>query len=210
MITMQTSGKEKLKHTGRVLIFTAPSGSGKTTIVRHLLNKYEELAFSVSATTRKQRDYEKEGRDYYFMNNETFLEKVENEEFIEWEEVYENQYYGTLKSEVERLWKLRKVVVFDIEVNGATHLKNKFGDNALAIFVKVPTLEKLYERLKARKTEDEESFKRRVKRIKRELTYETNFDMVLYNDELNDTLENAEKIVEVFLLKHENNTSWLR
>ncbi|HMQ08017.1 MAG TPA: guanylate kinase [Saprospiraceae bacterium] len=195
---MSQSSKKQNK-IGKVLIITAPSGSGKTTIVRHLINHFDQLAFSISATTRSKRKNEIHGRDYYFIDRETFLTKVENGEFIEWEEVYDNQYYGTLKSEVEKLWHDGKIVVFDIEVKGATFLKNLYSDNSLAIFVKVPTMEKLYERLKNRKTEDKESIKRRMQRIKREMAYETLFDIVLYNDHLPQTLQNAEKIVEDFI-----------
>ncbi len=194
-----SQNSKKQDKIGKVLIVTAPSGSGKTTIVRHLINHFDQLAFSVSATTRSKRKNEIHGRDYYFIDRETFLKKVENGEFIEWEEVYENQFYGTLKSEVEKLWNEGKIVVFDIEVKGATYLKDLYGVHSLAIFVKVPTMEKLFDRLRNRKTEDEESIKQRMERIKREMAYETRFDIVLYNDHLPQTLQNAEKIVENFI-----------
>lgn len=191
--------KKNKKISGKVLIFTAPSGSGKTTVVRHLLNKFGFLGFSVSATTRKKRPHETEGKDYYFISLEKFRNKISEKAFLEWEEVYTEQYYGTLKSEVDRVWAEGKHIVFDIEVNGATNLKNHYGDDALAVFIKVPTFKQLVNRLKARKTESEASLKKRIKRIKKELTYEKSFDMVLINDELDKTLEEAEQIVKNFL-----------
>jgi guanylate kinase len=192
------SNSDKLKE-GKIIIFTAPSGSGKTTVVRHVLNKFDFLDFSVSATTRKKRPHEKDGVDYYFMSEEEFKLKRRKRKFAEWQEVYNNQYYGTLKSEIERIWEADKHIVFDIEVKGATNIKKKYGDKALAVFIKVPSLEILIQRLKDRKTESESSLKKRIKRVKRELTYERAFDTVLVNDKLEDTLKEAEKIVEDFI-----------
>ncbi len=191
--------RRKNKKEGKVLIFTAPSGSGKTTIVRHLLDKFDFLGFSVSATTRDRRPHETEGKDYYFITREEFSRRIKDNEFIEWEEVYQDQYYGTLKSEVSRVWEQEKHIVFDIEVKGATNIKNLYGDQALAIFIKVPTLQELVRRLKARKTESEASLKRRIKRIKKELTFEKSFDTVLINDDLEKTLLEAEQMVLNFL-----------
>ena len=191
--------RRKKKKEGKVLIFTAPSGSGKTTIVRHLLNKLDILGFSVSATTREKRPHEVDGKDYYFISRDDFSKKIKEKAFIEWEEVYQDQYYGTLKSEVNRVWNEEKHIVFDIEVKGATNIKELYGDQALAVFIKVPTLQELVRRLKARKTETEASLKKRIKRIKKELTFEQSFDVVLINDDLENTLAKAEQIVLEFL-----------
>lgn len=189
--------KEK-KNEGKMFIFTAPSGAGKTTIVRHLLEKYDFLDFSVSATTREKRAHEVHGKDYYFLTKEEFADKVRNNEFVEWEEVYEDRY-GTLKSEVERVWSLGKHVVFDIEVKGATNIKELYGDRCKAIFVKPPSLNILVERLKNRKTESESSLRKRIARVKREMTYQNSFDEVLVNDLLPVTLKEAEFYVETFI-----------
>ena len=181
---------------GRMFVFTAPSGAGKTTIVRHLLKKYDFLAFSVSATTREKREHETDGKDYYFLTPQDFREKVEKGEFIEWEEVYDDQFYGTLKSEVDRLWKLGKHIVFDIDVRGATSIKTIYGEDCLATFVKPPSLETLIQRLRDRNTENEASFNKRIARVKREMTYKDSFDQVLVNDVLSDTFREAEQIIE--------------
>ena len=186
---------------GKIIIFTAPSGSGKTTVVRHVLNKFDCLDFSVSATTRAKRPHETDGVDYYFMSVDQFKQKRRKRKFAEWQEVYDNQYYGTLKSEIERIWDSGKHIVFDIEVKGATNIKKKYGEKALAVFIKVPSLELLIKRLKERKTESEANLKKRIRRIKRELTYEKSFDRILINDKLEDTLKEAEKIVEDFIFE---------
>lgn len=184
---------------GKMLIFTAPSGAGKTTIVRHLLAKYDELDFSVSATTRPMRPHEVEGKDYYFLTAEQFRAKIANQEFVEWEEVYDNQYYGTLRSEVTRLWDEGKHILFDIEVKGATNIKEMYGDKCLAIFVKPPSLDVLVERLKNRKTESDESLRKRITRVKQEMTFENSFDRILVNDLLEVALKEAEFTVEQFV-----------
>jgi len=150
-------------------------------------------------TTRKKREGEEDGKDYYFLSTEEFKEKIHAQEFVEWEEVYDGQYYGTLKSEIERLWNLEKTIVFDIEVNGATSIKDKYGDKAHVVFVKPPSLEVLISRLKNRKTESEASLKKRIKRVKRELSFENSFDYVLVNDVLDTTLKEAEIITESFI-----------
>jgi guanylate kinase len=191
---MKTAPKE-----GKMFIFTAPSGAGKTTIVRHLLKTYDFLDFSVSATTRSMRDYEIDGKDYYFLTPEEFRLRVDNDEFIEWEEVYEDQYYGTLKSEVERVWESGKHIVFDIEVKGATNIKNQYGNKCQAIFIKPPSLEILVERLTNRKTESDASLKKRIARVKREMTYQDTFDAILVNDLLQVALKEAEFMVETFV-----------
>lgn len=179
----------------KLIVFTAPSGSGKTTVVHHLLNVFDDLAFSVSGTTRMRRTHEKHGKDYYFLSNETFKMWVAEEAFVEWEEVYPDQLYGTLKFEIERLWALGKHVIFDIDVKGAVSIKEIYPDDTLVVFVKVPTLEMLIERLKSRGTESEESLQKRIVRIKEELKYESKFDVVLLNDIREDALLRAEGIV---------------
>ncbi len=187
---------------GKMLIFTAPSGAGKTTIVRHLLAKYDDLDFSVSATTREKRPHEKHGKDYYFLSIDEFRAKIKNNEFVEWEEVYNNQYYGTLKSEVTRLWESGKHIVFDIEVKGATNIKEMYEDDCLAVFVRPPSLDVLINRLKKRKTETVASLKKRIQRVKQEMTYQNNFDRIVVNDLLQVTLKEAEFIVENFIYGH--------
>lgn len=189
---------KNVKKEGKMLIFTAPSGAGKTTIVRHLLKVYDFLDFSVSATTRQKRDHEVDGKDYYFLSTEEFNKRIKNDEFIEWEEVYEDKY-GTLKSEVERVWNLGKHIVFDIEVKGATNIKEMYGDKCMAIFIKPPSVEILIERLKNRNTESESSLKKRIARVKREMAYQNTFDEVLVNDLLDVTLKEAEFFVETFI-----------
>ena len=183
----------------KLIIVTAPSGAGKTTIVRHLLKTFDELAFSVSATNRDQRPHEEHGRDYYFISTREFKNKIRDGAFVEWEEVYGNQYYGTLKSEVERLWAAGKHIVFDIDVKGATNIKKVFPDQSLAIFIKPPSPEVLFERLRNRKTESEKSLQKRIARATHELTYENNFDIILVNDILEEALAQAEDIVTNFI-----------
>ncbi|MBT8188860.1 MAG: guanylate kinase [Saprospiraceae bacterium] len=185
-----------------MIAFTAPSGAGKTTIVRHLLEKYSDIfSFSISATTRARRENETHGKDYYFLSNEEFKSRIEAGDFIEWEEVYEDKYYGTLKSEVERINNEGKKVIFDIEINGAQNLKMAYDERVLIIYVKPPSFRTLVNRLINRKSESPQSLEDRVKRIKTELLFEHSFDMVLLNDKLEETLENAENIIEEKVLK---------
>jgi len=190
--------KKKDEFEGKIIIFTAPSGSGKTTIVRHLLKKYNFLGFSVSATNRKKRTKEIDGKDYYFLSSEKFQRKISMGAFVEWEEVYEDQYYGTLKSEIERLWSKGKHVVFDIEVKGATNIKKIYPDNSIAVFVRPPSMAELQRRLTKRNTESKSSLKKRLARAEVELTYEDEFDTVIINDLLEVALEEAEQIIETF------------
>ena len=182
-----------------MLIVTAPSGAGKTTIVRHLLKTFDNLSFSVSATTRPPREGEVDGKDYYFLTLRKFRNRIKKEAFAEWEEVYPNKFYGTLKSEIEKKWRKKKNVVFDIEVKGATNLKKLYGDRALAIFIKPPPLEELIRRLENRDTENKKSLAERIARAKEELTYENNFDKVLINDQLSVALKEAEQMVLDFI-----------
>lgn len=183
----------------KLLIFAAPSGAGKTTIVRHLLGKYPNLSFSVSATTRARRSYETDGTDYYFISVEEFRGRIEAKAFAEWEEVYEGQFYGTLHSEIERLWADGKDIIFDIDVYGAVRLKKKYPEQALTVFVKPPSREVLIERLRLRGTESEETFAKRIVKADVELAFENKFDVVLVNDDLEEALKRAEKIAEDFL-----------
>ncbi|MCB0557876.1 MAG: guanylate kinase [Lewinellaceae bacterium] len=183
----------------KLLLFAAPSGAGKTTIVHHLLNQFGELEFSISATTRPQRPHEEDGKDYYFISRERFQELIRQGAFVEWEEVYEGLFYGTLKSEVERLWAEGKHIIFDIDVKGAMNIKKEYPREALAVFVKPPSMEALEKRLKARRTEDEHTLKKRLARASEEMAYENKFDRVLVNDVLKEALATAEQIVESFI-----------
>lgn len=184
---------------GKALIFSAPSGSGKTTLVKYLLQNNADLGFSISASTRDKRGRtEQDGKDYYFLSPEEFKKKIDNDEFIEWEEVYEGNFYGTLKSEIERLWKEGKNVIFDVDVKGGLSLKKYFGDKALAVFVKVPSIDVLKERLKDRGTESEESLSRRLFKAKFEMSFENKFDVVLVNENLKQSLAKAQELYVQF------------
>lgn len=185
---------------GKLIIFSAPSGSGKTTIVRHLLNKFpDKIAFSISASTREPRGNEVDGKDYYFISQEEFLHRIAQEQFIEFEEVYSGTFYGTLKSELERIWAQGKQVIFDIDVIGGLRLKRKFGDRALAIFVHPPSLEILESRLRGRGTDSEEKIRERVEKAKNELDYAPKFDVVLTNNELTEAFAQAEDLLVKFI-----------
>lgn len=184
---------------GKLIIFSAPSGAGKTTIVHHLLKKFPELEFSVSACSRPRREGEQEGVDYYFLSVEEFKERIANKDFIEWEEVYANNYYGTLESELFRIWAKGKHVIFDVDVKGGLNLKKAFGDKALAVFVKAPSLQHLEERLRSRKTETTESIARRMGKAEIEMAYESEFDKVVLNDNIEQAFIKAEKLIADFL-----------
>ncbi len=183
----------------KLIAFTAPSGAGKTTIVRHLLNKFPNLAFSVSATTRQARPNEVDGEDYYFMSPEAFKRLIQEKAFVEWEEVYADQFYGTLRSEIERLWRQNLHILFDIDVKGALSIKQAYPEATLVIFVKPPSEKVLLERLRGRRTEEPENLKKRLQKATEELQYENSFDKVLINDDLSEALREAEKIVTDFI-----------
>ena len=185
--------------TGKAIIFSAPSGAGKTTIVKSLLANKLPLSFSISACSRQKRENEINGKDYHFLSIEDFKQKINEQAFIEWEEVYENNYYGTLKSEIERIWNDKKHVVFDVDVVGGLNLKKHFGNNALAIFIQPPSMDVLIERLRNRATESEASLNKRVNKAKHEMTYSPSFDSIIINDQLEKTIEVAEKKVKDFL-----------
>ena len=186
--------------TGKAFIFSAPSGSGKTTIVKHLLKTNNNLEFSISACTRDKRGRnEKNGQDYYFLTTEEFKQKIDNDEFIEWEEVYPGNFYGTLKSEIERIWQSGKSVIFDVDVKGGLSLKNYFKDQALAVFVKVPSLEVLNERLSSRASETSESLSQRLYKARFELEFEDKFDLTILNNKLETSLSEAQQAVDEFL-----------
>ncbi len=185
---------------GKAIIFCAPSGSGKTTIVKHLLSKYGNLGFSISACTRDKRGRNEEnGKDYYFLSIHDFKERIDNEEFIEWQEVYPGAYYGTLKTEIERLWAEGKNVIFDVDVKGGVNLKNYFGDAALAIYVKVPSMEELERRLRSRGTDSEDSISRRLYKMKFEMEFQNRFDVILLNDDIETSWKKAEELYESFV-----------
>jgi guanylate kinase len=186
---------------GKALIFSAPSGSGKTTIVKHLLKTYKKLNFSISACTRSKRPGEIDGKDYHFLSLEDFQKSIRDNKFVEWEEVYTDNYYGTLKSEVERIWSLGCTVVFDVDVKGGVKLKDYFGDKALAVFIRVPSIAVLKDRLAARETETEESLKTRIEKAVDELSFEEKFDITIINDKLEEAYEEASLIVDDFLNK---------
>lgn len=184
---------------GKALIFSAPSGSGKTTIVRHLLANNPDLGFSISASTRDKRGRtESHGKDYYFLTPEEFKKKIDEDAFIEWEEVYEGNFYGTLKSEIERIWSEGKNVIFDVDVQGGLNLKKYFGDRALGVFVKVPSIEMLTERLRDRGTESDESLSRRLFKANFEMSFANKFDVVLVNEELQRSLKEAQSLYDGF------------
>ncbi len=184
---------------GKIIVFTAPSGAGKSTIVRHLLGKYDFLDFSISATTREPRPGEEDGKSYHFLSKEEFQKKISDKEFVEYEEVYPDVFYGSLKSEIDRIWAEDKTAIFDIDVEGAVEIKNLYEDAVLTIFVKPPSFDILKERLRNRNTEDPQSYQKRIAKAAKEMKYEPYFDKVLYNDMLDVTLEEAEEIVEDFI-----------
>ncbi|MCG1035228.1 guanylate kinase [Polaribacter sargassicola] len=187
---------------GKLFVFSAPSGSGKTTIVRHLLKQEKfNLEFSISATSRKPRGEEKDGEDYYFISLKEFKNKIKTDEFLEWEEVYRDNFYGTLKSEIERIWALKKHVIFDIDVVGGLRIKKKFPKETLSVFVKPPSVDELKIRLKKRSTESEDKINMRIAKASVELATAPQFDKIIKNYELEVALKEAEELVSKFLEK---------
>lgn len=190
-----------LKPKGKAIIFSAPSGSGKTTIVRALLQRGLPLEFSVSATSRAQRPNEIDGRDYHFLGINGFKEAIERDALLEWEEVYEDQFYGTLKSEVESIWNRGNAVIFDVDVYGGINIKKLLDENALAVFVQAPSIKDLEERLMGRQTESREKVKMRLAKAEEEIEQREQFDVVLLNDHLEQAIDRAQDVVEQFLSK---------
>ncbi|MDI3528130.1 MAG: guanylate kinase [Tenuifilum sp.] len=186
---------------GKLLIFSAPSGAGKTTIVKHLLEKFPQLEFSISACSRKPRDGEIHGKDYYFLTVEEFKEKIEKGEFVEWEEVYPGSYYGTLWSELKRIWDKGHHVMFDVDVKGGLNLKKKFPKNSLAVFVKPPSIDELRKRLLKRGTETEETINVRIGKAQEELSFAPQFDYILTNNQVESAFVEAESVVRKFLFE---------
>ncbi len=183
----------------KILIITAPSGAGKTSITKHLMQVFPVLAFSISAATRQPRGNEKDGVDYYFMGLDEFNQKIQQKEFAEWEMVYEGKFYGTLKSELKRIWNLGKVPVLDIDVKGALHIQRQYPENTLSIFVQPPSVDVLKERLMSRGTETEESLAARVNKASYELSFREHFDRTVVNNNLTTACAEAEKLVSEFL-----------
>ncbi|MBE9488392.1 MAG: guanylate kinase [Bacteroidetes bacterium] len=181
---------------GKVLILSAPSGSGKSTIINHLLKKYPNLELSISATTRSPRGEEVDGKDYYFLKEERFRSSISENAFVEWEEVYKGSLYGTLKSEVQRIWDKGNIVIFDIDVVGGVNIKNIYGDYALSVFISAPSVEVLKKRLISRATDSKEAIAKRIEKATFEMTFSDKYDKVLINDNLDEALINAEKIVD--------------
>jgi guanylate kinase len=183
----------------KIIVITAPSGAGKTSITKHLLKTFPQLAFSISAATRQPRSYETDGTDYYFISPEEFQKKIKNKEFAEWEMVYEGKYYGTLKSELERIWANQQVPVLDIDVKGAIHVKQQYPKSLLTIFVEPPSINELKRRLDSRGTENPESLQARVNKATYELSFKDQFDEIIVNDDLEKAFKEAEQIVKAFL-----------
>lgn len=190
---------------GKLIVFSAPSGSGKTTIVKYLLAQDElKLDFSISATSREPRDNEIDGKDYYFLDLSSFKQKIKNDEFLEWEEVYRDNFYGTLKSEIKRIWDLGKNVIFDIDVVGGLDIKRIYPDRTLAVFVQPPSIEELKIRLKKRKTETDDKINMRVAKASIELATAPQFDHIIVNNNLSTALEDAYALVEDYVIGEKN------
>lgn len=183
----------------KVIIFSAPSGSGKTTLAKHCLEAFPELEFSVSCTTRSPRGTEQNGIDYHFISPDAFREKIAENAFVEFEEVYQDKYYGTLKSEVERIWQSGKTVIFDVDVKGGISLKKYFGEKALSVFIMPPSVEELERRLVSRATDDPETIKTRIAKASDEMTFKDQFDVIIVNNDLDEAKNTTENILKNFL-----------
>lgn len=184
----------------KIILITAPSGSGKTSIVNHLMKKFPQLAFSVSATTRQPRKNEKEGVHYYFISEPEFRERIHNKEFLEWEMVYEGKYYGTLKSDIERIWNENKIPVLDIDVQGAIHVQQQYPVNTIAIFIQAPSVEELKRRLKLRGSETEESLQARLDKSSYEMTFKKHFENIITNENFQTACNETDQIIGQFLI----------
>jgi guanylate kinase len=186
----------------KIIVITAPSGAGKTSITRHLLKVFpDNLAFSISATTRAPRHYETDKKDYYFISDEDFKYNIQHENFVEWEMVYEGKYYGTLKSELYRIWGDKKVPLLDVDVKGAIHVQQQYPDSSLTIFIEPPSIEELARRLQSRGTESEETLQARINKAAYEISFKDQFNKIIVNDTLEQAWKDAEKIVRDFLEK---------
>jgi guanylate kinase len=183
----------------KIIVITAPSGAGKTSITHYLLKTFPQLVFSVSAATRPARSNEADGKDYYFISPEEFRQKIDHKEFAEWEMVYEGKYYGTLKSELQRAWDLKKIPLLDIDVQGALRIKRKYPESSLTIFIEPPSVEELKKRLLSRGTESEASLQARINKATEELSYQDKFDRHIVNDDLRKACQEAEEIVKEFI-----------
>ena len=190
---------KKVIKMNKVVIFSAPSGSGKTTLVKHCLEVFPSLEFSISATTREPRGSEKHGKDYYFFSPEEFRQKISEDAFVEYEEVYADKFYGTLKTEIERIWNSQKVVIFDVDVVGGLNLKKILGEKAMSVFIAPPSVDELEKRLINRDTDSEETIKTRINKAQEELEYKNQFDEVLVNDDLDKAKQEIEKLVQNFI-----------
>ena len=186
---------------GKLIIFSAPSGAGKTTLVKKILESRNDMEFSISVCSRNMRPNEKHGVDYYFISAEEFRKKIQNDEFLEWEEVYENNFYGTLKSELQRIWNKEKNVIFDVDVVGGLNIKKYGKENALAIFVMPPSIEELENRLKNRSTETPETLKKRLDKATYEMSFANQFDLIIVNDVLEDAVNKAKTAIDNFISK---------
>jgi len=189
-----------LQQENKIIIIAAPSGSGKTSVTRHILNAFpDRVAFSISATTRNPRNNEKDGKDYYFISVEEFENRIQNNEFVEWEMVYHGKYYGTLKSELNRIWQQHKAPLLDIDVKGGINIQQQYRENSLSLFIEPPSIEELERRLKARGTETPESLEARLAKASFELSFKTMFDRIIINDTLERACNEAEDIVRNYL-----------
>ena len=183
----------------KIIIITAPSGAGKTSITHYLLKRIPQISFSVSAATRQPREFEKDKVDYYFISLPEFQQKIQHNEFVEWEMVYEGKYYGTLKSELERIWKIKKIPLLDIDIKGAIHVQQQYPQNCLTIFIEPPSVDELKKRLLSRGTETEESLRARISKASYEISFKHSFDKVIVNDELERACREAEESVNEFI-----------
>lgn len=188
-----------MKFTNKIIIITAPSGAGKTSITRYLLERLPQLCFSISAATRSPRDHERDGHDYYFMSTDEFRKKIQEDEFVEWEMVYEGKYYGTLKSELERIWKNNQVPVLDIDVKGAIHVQQQNPENTLSLFIDAPSIDELRRRLESRGTESKETLEARVNKAAFEISFKHSFSRTIINTDLDRARKEAEEVVREFL-----------